>query len=84
MKGKHRVSIYTKRLRFDFELRRNITIIRGDSATGKTTLVDMVQEYAAPSVHKPDNIDMRQSLLCFVRSAVEGAVVRHKGQHCIY
>ena len=46
MKGKHRVSIYTKRLRFDFELRRNITIIRGDSATGKTTLVDMVQEYA--------------------------------------
>ncbi len=45
MRGKHRVIIYTKRLRFDFELRRNITIIRGDSATGKTTLVDMVREY---------------------------------------
>ena len=45
MKGTHKVSIYTKRLRFDFELKRNITIIRGDSATGKTTLVDMVQEY---------------------------------------
>ena len=40
MRGKHRVIIYTKRLRFDFELRRNITIIRGDSATGKTTLVE--------------------------------------------
>lgn len=45
MKGKHRVIIYTKRLRYDFELRRNITIVRGDSATGKTTLVDMVQEH---------------------------------------
>ena len=40
MKGKHRVVVSTKRLRYDFELRRNLTIIRGDSATGKTTLVD--------------------------------------------
>ncbi|MEZ3435668.1 MAG: hypothetical protein K1W34_13795 [Lachnospiraceae bacterium] len=46
MKGIHRVVVYTKRLRYEFELRRNITVIRGDSATGKTTLVDMVQEYA--------------------------------------
>lgn len=45
MKGIHKVTIYTKRIRYDFELRRNITIIRGDSATGKTTLIDMVQEY---------------------------------------
>jgi len=46
MKGIHRITISTKRLRYDFELRRNITVIRGDSATGKTTLVDMVQEHA--------------------------------------
>lgn len=45
MKGKHRVVVFTKRLRYDFELKRNITVIRGDSATGKTTLVDMIQEY---------------------------------------
>lgn len=45
LKGTHRVIIQTKRLRYDFELRRNITIIRGDSATGKTTLIDMIQEY---------------------------------------
>lgn len=47
MRGVHRVTVHTKRLHYDFELRRNITIIRGDSATGKTTLVDMVQEYAS-------------------------------------
>lgn len=45
MRGKHRVIVSTKRLKYDFELRRNLTIIRGDSATGKTTLVDMIQEY---------------------------------------
>ena len=39
MRGKHRVIVSTKRLKYDFELRRNLTIIRGDSATGKTTLV---------------------------------------------
>lgn len=45
MKGKHRVIVSAKRVRYDFELRRNITVIRGDSATGKTTLVDMIQEH---------------------------------------
>ena len=40
MKGKHKVIVSTKRLKYEFELRRNLTIIQGDSATGKTTLVD--------------------------------------------
>lgn len=45
MKGKHRIIVSTKRLKYDFEIRRNLTVIRGDSATGKTTLVDMIREY---------------------------------------
>ena len=45
MKGKYRVIVSTKRLRYDFELRRNITILCGDSATGKTTLIEMIQEH---------------------------------------
>lgn len=42
---KHRIVIQNKRIRYDFEIRRNLTVIRGDSATGKTTLVDMIREY---------------------------------------
>lgn len=34
MKGKHKFSIYNKRIRYDIELKRNITIIAGDSACG--------------------------------------------------
>lgn len=45
MKGAHRIVVQNKRIRYDFEIRRNITIIRGDSATGKTALVDMIREY---------------------------------------
>lgn len=45
MKGKYRVVVSTKRLKYEFEIRRNITIIRGDSATGKTTLIDMIRDY---------------------------------------
>lgn len=45
MKGKHRITVQNKRIRYDFEIKRNITIIRGDSATGKTALVDMIREY---------------------------------------
>lgn len=41
MRGIHHITIQNKRVRYDFDVRRNITVIRGDSATGKTTLVDM-------------------------------------------
>lgn len=45
MKGIHSITVQNKRIRYQFEVRRNITVIRGDSATGKTTLIDMIQEY---------------------------------------
>jgi hypothetical protein len=45
MRGKHRIIIQNKRIRYDFEIKRNITVVQGDSATGKTALVDMVREY---------------------------------------
>lgn len=45
MKGKYRVIVQNKKIKYDFEIRRNITILKGDSATGKTTLVDMIREY---------------------------------------
>lgn len=46
MKGKYRVIVQDKRIRYDFTIHRNITVIRGDSATGKTTLLDMLTAYA--------------------------------------
>ena len=45
MKGKYKIRVYNRFVRFDFEIERNISIIRGDSATGKTTLVNMIADY---------------------------------------
>ena len=46
MQGTYEITIENKKTRYMFTIRRNLTIIRGDSATGKTTLIDMVREYA--------------------------------------
>ena len=46
MKGKHKVVVKNNKLHYEFEIKRNITIIKGDSATGKTTLINMIRQYA--------------------------------------
>ena len=47
MKGSINILISTKRLRYELELRRNITIIQGDSASGKTTMIQIISDYLA-------------------------------------
>ena len=64
MKGVHRIIIQNKRLRYDFIVRRNLTVIRGDSATGKTTLIDMIQEYIDNG--PASNIELASDKKCFV------------------
>lgn len=45
MKGRHHIVVESPRLKYEFDIRRNITVIQGDSATGKTTLVELIREY---------------------------------------
>ena len=45
MKGTYRILLQSKRIKYDFEIRRNITVIRGNSGTGKTTLINMLNDY---------------------------------------
>lgn len=47
MKGKYHIVVQNNRLRYEFDIRRNITIIRGDSATGKTTLIGLIESAAS-------------------------------------
>ena len=47
MKGKYHIVVQNNRLRYELDIRRNITIIRGDSATGKTTLLRLLEQAAA-------------------------------------
>lgn len=45
MQGTYEIRVENRRMQYKFTVQRNITVIRGDSATGKTTLVDMIREY---------------------------------------
>lgn len=45
MRGKHTVRVSDNRVRYEFTIKRNITVIRGDSASGKTTLLEMLDNY---------------------------------------
>lgn len=45
MQGVQHIEIWNRITRFKFDLNRNITIIRGDSGTGKTTLYNLVADY---------------------------------------
>lgn len=44
MKGKYHIVVQNNRLRYEMDIRRNITIIRGDSATGKTKLINLLEQ----------------------------------------
>ena len=45
MRGAYRIVISNQFLKYDFTIRRNFTVVRGDSATGKTTLIEMVRQW---------------------------------------
>lgn len=44
MKGKYHIVVQNNKLRYELDIRRNITIIRGDSATGKTKLIQLLEQ----------------------------------------
>ena len=45
MIGKHHVKVRNREAVFEFDLYRNITIVRGNSGTGKTTLFEMIADH---------------------------------------
>lgn len=45
MKGAHKVIVETRKVKYEFEVKRNLTIITGDSGSGKTVLIDLIRDY---------------------------------------
>ena len=45
MRGTYEVKVSNVNVSFTLELERNITILSGDSATGKTTLIEMLRDF---------------------------------------
>lgn len=45
MKGAYRVIVETRKIKYDFFIKRNLTIFTGDSGSGKTVLIDLIREF---------------------------------------
>ncbi len=70
MKGSHKVIVETDRIKYEFTIRRNITVILGNSATGKTTLVDLLSMYSRRG--KGSGVSVQSDVPCIVFNALSG------------
>lgn len=61
MKGKYSVSVSNNKVKYEFSIKRNITVIQGNSATGKTTLVDMIREFEQNGADSGINLSSKKS-----------------------
>ena len=64
MFGFHKIIIESPRLKYEFGIKRFITLIQGDSATGKTTLIDLLREYNRSGKSGP--IKLESDVPCLV------------------
>ena len=75
MKGKHKVVIKDNRLHYEFEIKRNITIIKGDSATGKTTLINMIRQFT--NLGNSSGIELVCDVPCRVLEGIDWQIILH-------
>ena len=64
MTGKHMIIVKNNRLYYELEIEEKITIIRGDSATGKTTLIEII--WQAQHYGDSSGIDLISEVPCRV------------------
>ena len=70
MKGNHKVIVETQRIKYEFAIRRNITVILGDSATGKTTLVELLNLYSRHGINS--GVNVTSDVPCIVFNDISG------------
>ena len=73
MKGKYRIVVKNNRVHYEFEIKRNITIVRGDSGTGKTTLINMLRQ--AENLGASSGIDVVCAVPCKILEGVNWKLI---------
>lgn len=66
MRGKIKIQIKNRHITFNFTLERNVTILTGDSGTGKTKLINMVRNYS--ELGEQSGVTLKCSKPCLVLS----------------
>lgn len=70
MKGKYHFKVYNKKLLFEFDIKRNITFIQGNSATGKTTLLNMMYDYLLSGRGSGITVETNAKFMIYLRKSL--------------
>ena len=68
MLGKYDIEVYNNKVHYFLTVKRNITILQGNSATGKTELIRLIQE------HEANGVSSGITLICGAKCTVLTAV----------
>lgn len=66
MKGVQHIEVSNRDAKFEFDLYRNITIINGDSGTGKTTLFNMIFDYTRNKEYSGVNLSCDKKCIALI------------------
>ena len=72
MKGKYTFKIYANNLYYEFEIKRNITMLQGDSATGKTTLLEILLQYLRNGEASGYSVETNANYYVFMSAPTQG------------
>lgn len=85
MLGSHHIIIESPRLKYEFTIKRFITLIQGNTATGKTTLIDLIQEFARNGFQGPVRIQSDVSCSVFYGTETDwGPFISNKKNNIIF
>lgn len=85
MLGSHHIIIESPRLKYEFTIKRFITLIQGDTATGKTTLINLIQEFARNGLQGPVRIQSDVSCTVFYGTETDwGPFISNKKNNIIF
>ena len=73
MLGKYDIEVYNNRVHYFLTIERNITILQGNSATGKTELIRLIQTYALNGASS--GITLKCDAKCYVLNGLEWSVI---------
>lgn len=73
MKGKHKIIVKNRVLHYEFEIKRNITIIQGNSATGKTTLFELLRQHM--NLGEDSGIDVICDVPCRIVEGIDWKMI---------
>lgn len=69
MTGKYEIEVYNNRVHYFLTVKRNITILQGDSATGKTELIRLISDHEQNGVSS--GVTVNCDMPCTVLTAVD-------------